>query len=200
MTNGLPIVAPPLQIGPHTKFYNLRPATTIIDMVVVHAIGQYIEWDDSPTGKIGAVTWLTEDVIGRPNGVSAHAYIDPNGTVWRICDDEKRAWHAGVSEWNGETGLNKNSLGVELAVTGTHNYSSFLNAMKRPDCYTNAQYLAVGWLIWNWCQKHNIPRNRVVGHSQISGDDVRGTGKGKQDPGVGFNWNKTWSIVDRWEN
>jgi len=200
MSNGLPVVAPPLQIGPHTKFWNKRPASAHIDMVVIHAIGQYIKWDGAPNDRIDAVTWLTEDVDGRPSGVSAHAYIDPNGTVWRICDDEKRAWHAGVSAWGNETGLNKNSLGVELGVAGTHDYGSFVEAMKQPNCYTNAQYLAVGWLVWDWCQNYNIPRSRVVGHSQISGDDVRGVGKGKKDPGSGFNWNKMWSVVDRWEN
>lgn len=200
MTNGLPVIAPPLQVGPHTKFCNNRPSTARIDMIVVHAISQYIEWPHVASGKVDAVTWLTEDVPGRSNGVSAHAYIDPNGTVWRICDDNKRAWHAGVSEWQGETGLNKNSVGVELGIVGIHDYSSFLNAMKKDDCYFNAQYLALGWLVHNWMAKYNIPRNRVLGHSNISGDDVRGVGKGKRDPGARFDWNRLWEIVDRWEN
>jgi len=36
--------------------------------------------------------------------------------------------------------------------------------------------------------KYNIPVNRVVRHSDVSGDDVRGKGKGKTDPGSAFDF------------
>lgn len=38
--------------------------------------------------------------------------------------------------------------------------------------------------------KFNIPTNRVVRHSDVSGDHVRGKGKGKTDPGPAFDWDK----------
>ena len=37
-------------------------------------------------------------------------------------------------------------------------------------------------------KKYNIPASRVVRHSDVSGDHVRGKGKGKTDPGKAFNW------------
>ena len=37
-------------------------------------------------------------------------------------------------------------------------------------------------------KKYNIPASRVVRHSDVSGDHVRGKGKGKIDPGKAFNW------------
>ena len=37
-------------------------------------------------------------------------------------------------------------------------------------------------------KKFNIPASRVVRHSDVSGDHVRGKGKGKVDPGNAFNW------------
>ena len=36
--------------------------------------------------------------------------------------------------------------------------------------------------------KYNIPVSKVVRHSDVSGDHVRGKGKGKTDPGSAFDW------------
>ena len=37
-------------------------------------------------------------------------------------------------------------------------------------------------------KQFNIPASRVVRHSDVSGDHVRGKGKGKIDPGSAFDW------------
>jgi len=39
-----------------------------------------------------------------------------------------------------------------------------------------------------WIDKYKIPVDAVVRHSDVSGDDVRGEGKGKTDPGSAFDW------------
>jgi N-acetyl-anhydromuramyl-L-alanine amidase AmpD len=39
-------------------------------------------------------------------------------------------------------------------------------------------------------KEYNIPANAVVRHSDVSGDDVRGKGKGKTDPGSAFDWDR----------
>ena len=47
-------------------------------------------------------------------------------------------------------------------------------------------------------KKFNIPASRVVRHSDVSGDHVRGKGKGKTDPGSAFDWKafqKSFSCV-----
>ena len=35
---------------------------------------------------------------------------------------------------------------------------------------------------------YDIPVENVVRHSDVSGDDIRGKGRGKKDPGSGFDW------------
>jgi len=37
-------------------------------------------------------------------------------------------------------------------------------------------------------KQYDIPADAVVRHSDVSGDDVRGAGKGKTDPGSAFDW------------
>ena len=39
-------------------------------------------------------------------------------------------------------------------------------------------------------EKSNSTLEVVVRHSDVSGDDVRGKGKGKTDPGSAFDWNR----------
>src|SRR5205085_2067631 len=38
--------------------------------------------------------------------VSAHYVIEENGTTWRLVPEKRRAFHAGIACWEGETGLN----------------------------------------------------------------------------------------------
>ena len=45
--------------------------------------------------------------------VSAHYMVDEDGTVTRLVDETKRAWHAGRSYWRGETDVNSASVGIE---------------------------------------------------------------------------------------
>ena len=191
---------PPLVYEEETLFQSERGAG--IDMIVVHSIAEHIWWPEDLSGvasrHVPVLEWLTQPVAGRKNGVSAHCYIDPGGVVHKLCRDERKAWHAGVSEFEGESDLNRIALGVELVVKGKHDYGSFLSQIAT-DCYTSAQYRALGWLVYDWMLNHpNITHDRVVGHSDVSGDDVRGPGKGKRDPGMGFNWQRFWNESEKW--
>ena len=42
----------------------------------------------------------------------------------------------------------------------------------------------------SWMNQFQIPKEDVVRHSDVSGDSVRGDGKGKVDPGNGFDWKR----------
>ncbi|MDX1423412.1 MAG: N-acetylmuramoyl-L-alanine amidase [Kiloniellales bacterium] len=51
-------------------------------------------------------------------GASAHVVIGRDGTVTQLVPFNKVAWHAGPSRWQGLTGLNQHSIGIELDNAG----------------------------------------------------------------------------------
>ena len=106
--------------------------------------------------------------------VSAHYMIDEDGTVIRLVDDDKRAWHAGRSYWRGITDINSASIGIELVNPG-HEWG------YRP--FTAAQMESLMPLVGRIVRYHDIPRANVVGHSDIA--PAR-----KDDPGELFDWTR----------
>jgi N-acetylmuramoyl-L-alanine amidase len=106
--------------------------------------------------------------------VSAHYMIDEDGTVHRLVDEAKRAWHAGRSYWRGMTDVNSASIGIELVNPG-HEWG------YRP--FTRAQMDALIPLLGDIVKRYDIPRANVVGHSDIA--PAR-----KEDPGELFEWER----------
>lgn len=106
--------------------------------------------------------------------VSAHYFIDEEGTVTRLVPEEKRAWHAGRSYWRGVTDVNSASIGIELANPG-HEWG------YRP--FPEAQMEALLPLLADIVDRHRISRANVVGHSDIA--PAR-----KDDPGELFDWER----------
>lgn len=106
--------------------------------------------------------------------VSAHYFIDEDGTVTRLVPEERRAWHAGKSYWRGITDVNSASIGIELVNPG-HEWG------YRP--FPDAQMEALLPLLADIIERHDIPRANVVGHSDVA--PAR-----KQDPGELFDWER----------
>jgi N-acetylmuramoyl-L-alanine amidase len=100
--------------------------------------------------------------------VSAHYVIDEQGKIYRLVAEDKRAWHAGVSFWDGKTDLNTTSIGIEIVNTG--------NAPYPPE-----QMDAVIALSRDIVTRNKIRAFYVVAHSDIAPDR-------KQDPGELFDW------------
>src|SRR5712692_11269131 len=46
--------------------------------------------------------------------VSAHYFVEEDGALWRLVPESRRAFHAGVSCWQGDSDLNFVSIGVEI--------------------------------------------------------------------------------------
>ena len=117
-----------------------------------------------------------EDALARlcdPSAkVSAHYLVDEDGVVYRLVAEERRAWHAGVAFWRGETNINSRSVSIELANPG-HEWG------YRP--FPEAQMAALAALAKDILQRHPIPPRNVVGHSDIAPDR-------KLDPGEKFDW------------
>lgn len=106
--------------------------------------------------------------------VSAHYMIDEDGRILRLVHEHRRAWHAGVSSWQGREGLNDCSVGIEIVNPG-HEWG------YRP--FTEEQYRALEWLCPLLMSTFAISRSRVLAHSDVAPDR-------KEDPGELFDWRR----------
>lgn len=104
--------------------------------------------------------------------VSSHYVVYEDGTVHRLVQESKRAWHAGQSHWRGLTDLNSTSIGIEIVNPG-HEYKYVP--------YPEAQIDAVVRLVAEIKDRYAITRGNIVGHSDIA--PLR-----KRDPGELFPW------------
>jgi len=104
--------------------------------------------------------------------VSAHYLVEENGVIWRLVPESRRAFHAGISCWEGEQDLNAVSIGIEIVNPGH-------------DCgyrhFPEAQMAAVEYLCQDLVARYPIPPHRIVGHSDIAPER-------KSDPGELFDW------------
>ena len=108
----------------------------------------------------------------RKSKVSCHYFIDANGLLSRLVDDKNVAWHAGISFWNNDKLLNKNSIGIEIQNKGEPvNYEKF----------KSKQIKTLIELILYLKSKYKIKDYNILGHSDISPDR-------KTDPGYLFPW------------
>jgi N-acetylmuramoyl-L-alanine amidase len=132
------------------------------DMVVLHYTGM-------PTGPEAL------DRLRDPEAkVSSHYLVEEDGRVFRLVPEERRAWHAGVSSWKGQTDINGRSIGIEIVNPGHEfGYRAF------PD----AQVAAVIALLDEIRQRWDISDDRIVGHSDIAPNR-------KEDPGELFPWKR----------
>ncbi len=108
----------------------------------------------------------------RRSKVSCHYFIDEKGLITRLVDDKNIAWHAGISYWNKDRSLNKNSLGIEI-----QNKGELLDYEK----FKTNQIKILVDLILHLKNKYKINDFNIIGHSDISPDR-------KTDPGYLFPW------------
>lgn len=130
------------------------------------------------------------DVLTNPKkSVSAHYLVPDRGKtkqykIFQLVPEERRAWHAGVSEWQGASMLNAASLGIEIVNPGFPETDQVLPPMQRHwQPYGEDQVRAIGKLAQYIVKKYAIKPTRVVGHSDIA------PGR-KNDPGPLFPWQR----------
>jgi N-acetylmuramoyl-L-alanine amidase len=134
------------------------------------------------TGMRSAATAL-ERLCAPAAKVSAHFLIDEDGAIIAMVPQRRRAWHAGVSCWQGRRALNDCSIGIELVNPG-HEWG------YRP--FTEAQYQALLALCPRLMARWRIPPARVLAHSDVA------PGR-KQDPGELFDWPRLAAAgIGRW--
>ena len=153
--------------------HDARPAGTSINLLVIHAISL-------PPGEFGGEAMIDlftnrldpsahpyfATIAGRR--VSAHFLIRRDGRLIQFVSCLDRAWHAGVSCWQGRERCNDFSLGVELE---GDDFTAF----------TGAQYAALESLIAALRQR--FQQMAIVGHADIA------PGR-KTDPGPFFDWSR----------
>lgn len=151
--------------------FGARPAGMPIDLVVVHSISL-------PPGVYGGdsvqqlftnrLDWNAHPYFKQIEGleVSAHFYICRTGELWQFVSCDDRAWHAGVSAYQGRSNCNDFSIGIELeGLEG--------------DSFDAAQYETLQALLPSIAQHY--PISGIAGHEHIA------PGR-KLDPGAGFDW------------
>jgi len=126
-------------------------------LIVIHYTG-----DNSCEG---ALSWLVNS--RGDEAVSAHLVIDKDGTVYQLLPFHTAAWHAGRSEWNGESGVNSFSIGIENVGVGGTWPAEQIEANRAVIAALYAAY----------------PIEDVVGHSDVA------PGR-KPDPGPNFPWDE----------
>ena len=155
-----------------------RPEGTAIELVVIHNISlppgvfdgdavielftNRLDWDAHP---------YYQSIRGLE--VSAHFFIRRDGSLIQFVPCTQRAWHAGVSNWQGRERCNDFSIGIELE--GTDDLP-----------FTDAQYATLVPLLATL--KTAYPIQAVVGHSDIA------PGR-KTDPGLCFEWERVRGLV-----
>ena len=151
--------------------FGSRPKVAHIDLLVIHAIslppGEYgnhnvqrlftnqLDWDAHP---------YFQSI--RRMQVSAHFFISRIGELWQFVSCDARAWHAGQSNYRGQSDCNDDSIGIELE--GLEGY-----------CFEAAQYETLNTLCAVLMVQY--PVVHIAGHEHIA------PGR-KHDPGPAFDW------------
>jgi N-acetylmuramoyl-L-alanine amidase len=149
--------------------------------IIIHSMAEYLKM---PEGPMKAHDFL------KSVKLSVHGFIHPDGTYEKMIESPEKAAHAGKSQWAGLENLNSHFLGFELLVPGEHDFGTFSKAIETPGTYTEPQFQKALEVCKWWMKEYNIPAENVVRHSDCSGDDVRGKGQGKTDPGSAFDWER----------
>ena len=110
-------------------------------------------------------------ILCNPNKkVSSHFVIDLDGAIFRIVDENKRAWHAGVSFWKKDKYLNDVSLGIEIVNDGKKKFTAF-------------QIKNLVLLLQKLIKDYGLSNQNILGHSDVAPER-------KIDPGILFPWEK----------
>lgn len=139
-----------------------------------HEPGMIVMHGDAGETDEGTVSWI-QDPDAR---VSYHVLVGRDGTCYRFVDENRRAWHAGRSDWPGMqvgNSVNHRSLGVALANAGPHGLDT------GPEPYREVQYRVAAEVVAGMMERHAIPLELIRGHYEVS------PGR-KHDPWDHFDW------------
>lgn len=133
-----------------------------VSMIVLHYTG--MPSTDASLGRL----------CNSMSQVSCHYLVGETGNVFRLVNEDRRAWHAGEAHWRGETDINARSIGIELQNPGHQGgYKNFAD----PQIHMLIDMLR------DILSRYDIPARNIVGHAEIA--PMR-----KDDPGERFPWQR----------
>ncbi len=167
----------------YSPFFDARPDNEVVSLLVIHNISL-------PPGQFGTkgVEQLFTGTLDSSEHpfyaqiahlrVSAHCVIRRDGKVEQYVPFTQRAWHAGISSFQGRNKCNDYAIGIEME--GTDDIA-----------FTAQQYDALIAVTEQIIKDFpHISLGRIVGHNDIA------PGR-KTDPGPCFDWayyrQKLWS-------
>ncbi|MEB0140268.1 MULTISPECIES: N-acetylmuramoyl-L-alanine amidase [unclassified Undibacterium] len=111
--------------------------------------------------------------------VSAHYLVGNENPlkVWQLVDENRMAYHAGLSEWKGYSRLNASSIGIEIVNLGYQDTPT--GRVYYP--FPQAQIDQVIALVKSISTRYKIRPQYILGHSDIAPQR-------KSDPGPLFPW------------
>ncbi|HCU85181.1 1,6-anhydro-N-acetylmuramyl-L-alanine amidase AmpD [Methylophilus sp. UBA6697] len=150
-----------------------RPQPAEVDMIVIHNISLPPDHYGGP----GIMQLFTNQLDPQEHPyyaeiahlkVSSHFLIRRTGELLQFVSCNQRAWHAGLSQWQGRERCNDFSIGIELEGSDI-------------EVFEDVQYITLQALINALRQRYAI--RHIVGHSDIA------PGR-KTDPGPFFDWQR----------
>lgn len=161
--------------------YNERPTGAVPELLVIHGISL-------PPGQFGGahIEQLFENRLDPAEHpyfstifelrVSSHLLIRRDGEVIQFVGFDKRAWHAGLSDYQGRQNCNDFSIGIELEGTDDIPYEA-------------VQYHSLAQAIKALLEAYpSLSVQHIVGHSDIA------PGR-KTDPGPAFDWDRLRQLL-----
>ncbi|MGB1263958.1 MAG: 1,6-anhydro-N-acetylmuramyl-L-alanine amidase AmpD [Cognaticolwellia sp.] len=162
-----------------SSHFEPRGESDTVSLLVVHNISL-------PPGQFGG-GYITDFFLGKLDPtidpyftsiykmrVSAHCLIQRNGDIVQYVSFNDKAWHAGVSSYQGREKCNDFSIGIELE--GTDDIP-----------YTEEQYQQLSRINLALIATYPALKNNVVGHCDIA------PGR-KTDPGAAFDWPRFYKM------
>ena len=155
---------------------NARPDADDISLVVIHGIS--LPPGEFGRGLVGDLFRNRLDRGADPRladlegiRVSAHLFLDRDGTATQFVPFDRRAWHAGASSYRGRANCNDFAIGIELE--GADQVA-----------YTEAQYASLAAVLDALARRYpRLDPAAIVGHNEVA------PGR-KTDPGPAFDWRR----------
>ena len=160
--------------------FDERPNNAAIDLIVIHAISLPAGCYNTQLIKdlfLNCLDAGNDEFLGsiKDLKVSSHFLITRKGSLIQFVPTDKRAWHAGISNYKGRESCNDFSIGIELEGCDEEEFEQ-------------QQYYSLSRLINFLSIDLQINKQNIVGHAEIA------PGR-KTDPGPFFNWTLLQSML-----